>query len=885
MSRLLDHLRGHGEKVAVLTDTQQLSYHQLAETVADTAAGLDVARRLVLLETRNDLRTLVHYLAAMAAGHVVLPVSAGRDHNAILRTYEPDVVIDANGIHHRSQRGCHRLHDDLALLLSTSGSTGSPKLVRLSHTNLMSNAAAIAECLDLRETDRAATTLPMSYCYGLSVLHSHLLRGAGLVLTDRSVVHDEFWELVRRHSATTFAGVPYTFELLERIGAEALDLPDLRYATQAGGRMPPERVRRFAELGRRQGWDLFVMYGATEATARMAYLPSQLAASHPAAIGRPIPGGSFTIEPHDAWDDEDVGELVYRGPNVMMGYAHRPSDLELGKTVDALHTGDIARRCPDGLFEVLGRNSDFVKMYGLRIDLRQVESTLRDHGVVAFCTDVDDRLAVAAAGHDEDEIQRVAAAAAGVPAGTVQAVTVAELPMLPSGKPDHQAVRDLARAANTREPNTVGLPELFADVLHIDADSIDPDASFVDLGGNSLSYVTMSVQLERALGRLPADWQRLPLRQLVAMPEPARRCRPWWGATLETSVALRAVAILLIVGSHAGLYELWGGAHLLLGIAGYNFGRFCLTPVPRTDRMRHLRNTIAWIAGPSLAWIAIALMIIDDYHPANLLLANKFLGPHDSMTAGRLWFVEVLVWILVALAALCWLPLMDRLERQRPFTVAVALLAAGLALRYDVLGLQLGHDAWFTVLTFWFFAAGWAAAKASTTLQRAAVTLVLIIGLHDYFDRTERELLVLAGFALLIWLPALRCPPAATVVAGIIAEASLYIYLTHYQVYPLFGGHPFVGVVASVVAGVLLTQLVTVLRKRIRGRAATPIRALAVGLPPRRPYRSAMSPSCVIVAATPPSERTRLPVTTPRPRAAAGDRHSSRFHSSARTGR
>jgi len=157
----------------------------------------------------------------------------------------------------------------------------------------------------------------------------------------------------------------------------------------------------------------------------------------------------------------------------------------------------------------------------------------------------------------------------------------------------------------------------------------------------------------------------------------------------------------------------------------------------------------------------------------------------------------------------------DRWERQWPFAVAVAFLAAGMALRYDALGLHLGYDAWFTVLAFWFFAVGWAAAKASTTLQRAAVTVVLIVGLHNYFDRTERELVVLAGFALLIWLPALRCPPAATVVAGVIAEASLYIYLTHYQVYPLFGEHRLPGVVASIVIGVLLTQLVSVLRSRL----------------------------------------------------------------------
>ncbi len=288
------------------------------------------------------------------------------------------------------------LHPDLALLLSTSGSTGSPKLVRLSHRNLVTNAAAIAEYLDIRETDRAATTLPMSYCYGLSVIHSHLLRGAGA---------DPHRSLGRRRRvlgavppasrARAFAGVPYTFEMLERIGftghgpaASALRHPGRRAdATRARAAASPSWAAQ-------QGWDLFVMYGATEATARMAYLPPQLASSHPAAIGRPIPGGAFTIEPRDGWDGDGVGELVYRGPNVMMGYAHRPADLALGKTVDALHTGDIARRGPDGLYEVIGRSSRFVKMYGLRIDLQRVEATLRDHGVTAFCTDDDDRLAV-----------------------------------------------------------------------------------------------------------------------------------------------------------------------------------------------------------------------------------------------------------------------------------------------------------------------------------------------------------------------------------------------------------------------------------------------------------------------------------------------------------
>ena len=825
MSGLIDHLRTHGDHVAVVTDGQELTYRVLADQVAAAASAFGTDRRLVLLETRNDLTTLAHYLGALAGKHVVLPVPAERDNTAMVAAYKPDVVVDGDGIHERRRASTHRLHDDLALLLSTSGSTGSPKLVRLSRSNLIANAWAIADYLDIQQTDRAATTLPMSYCYGLSVIHSHLLRGAGIILTDRSVVDNEFWDLFRRHRGTTFAGVPYTFELLDRIGFDAMDLPDLRYVTQAGGRLPPERVRRFAALGQRKGWQLFVMYGATEATARMAYLPPELALSHPTSIGRPIPGGSFTIEPLDEWTD--VGELVYRGPNVMMGYAHGPADLALGKTVETLHTGDIARRGANGLYEVIGRSSRFVKMYGLRVDLQRLESSLREHGVRAFCTDVDDRLVVAATdGHDESDVRRAAATASGLPTAAVQAVTVAELPLLSSGKPDYQSVRKLARDQNATAHDATDLRGLFAEVLQIDPATIDPDASFVDLGGNSLSYVTMSVRLERALGGLPADWQRLPVRELERTPRPARRWWPWWSATLETSVALRAAAIVLIVGSHAGLFELWGGAHLLLGIAGYNFGRFCLTPVPRTDRVRHLRTTIAWIAAPSVAWIAIALMMTDDYHPTNLLLANKFLGPHDSMTAGRLWFVEVLVWILVALAVVCWLPAADRLERERPFAFAAAFLAAGLALRYDILGLDLGRDAWFTMLAFWFFAIGWTAAKASTTWQRIAVTVVLVVGLHGYFDSTLREALVLTGLVLLIWLPAIRCPAALGVIAGVVAEASLYTYLTHYQVYARFEDHPALGVIASIAVGALLTQLVTLLRRRIRDHARRPLPTL-----------------------------------------------------------
>ncbi len=820
MRELVQRMAGFGDRMAVATATETLTHRDLAARAATAAAELGREPKLVLLEAGNTVAALVSYLGALAGGHVTIPVPPGADPAALLDTYDPDVVVAADGtVRHRGRSSRHHLHPDLTLLLSTSGSTGSPKLVRLSAGNLRANAVAIAEYLQITETDRAATTLPMSYCYGLSVIHSHLWRGAALVLTDRSVTDDQFWTLFGRHGATSLAGVPHTFDLLDRIGFDTMELPTLRYVTQAGGRLGPAAVCRYAELGRRRGFEFVVMYGATEATARMAYLPAELAHTHPEAIGRPIPGGRFTLAAVDGFGDPDVGELVYHGPNVMMGYAHSPADLAGGPELEALHTGDLARCLGDGLYQVVGRLSRFVKLYGLRIDLQRVESAVAEHAAPAMCTEADGHLVVAAAGPvDPAELRHRTAAAAGLPATAVRAVALAELPVLPSGKPDYPALRTIAREQDRRPATDVRA--LFADVLHVDTDTLTPQSSFVGLGGNSLSYVTMSIRLERMLGRLPADWQNRTIAELETL---GRRGGPRWGATLDTSVALRAVAIVLIVGSHAGLFELWGGAHILLAVAGYNFGRFCLASPARRQRVRHLVDTIAWIAIPSIVWIAFALLVTDDYAPTNLVLLQKVLGPHDSMTAGRLWFVEVLVWILVALTAISWLPVCDRLERRFPFGIAAAFLALGLALRYDLGGLHLGREAWFTVLAFWFFAAGWAAAKAGAAWQRLAISAVVVIGVAGYFGNGHREALVAAGILLLIWLPAVAFPAPLTAVAGVVAEASLYIYLTHFQVYPLFG-HPVAGVAASIVVGVAVARVVAAVRARV-GLAALPARA------------------------------------------------------------
>ena len=823
--QFFDALPIHADRTAVFHPDGVLSYRELDERVAETALRLGSGRRLVLLAGANTLDSLVVYLAALRAGHPLLlaPQEPAASVRSLVAAYDPDVVALPDGtLEERRVLSAHDLHPDLALLLSTSGSTGSPKLVRLSHENLQSNAEAIAAYLGIREDDRAATTLPLYYCYGLSVVNSHLLRGAGLVLTGLSVSDPRFWDLFRAARGTSLAGVPYTFDLLDRVGFADLCPPSLRYLTQAGGRMPAEQVARYAELGRRQGWDLFVMYGQTEATARMAYLPPDLAALRPQAIGVPIPGGSFRLESQDGRPDHgpgevgevgEVGELVYSGPNVMLGYAESPADLALGRTVTELRTGDLARLAPDGLYEVVGRRGRFLKVYGLRIDPRRVEDLLAGHGLVSCCSgdEEEDVLVLAVAGEaDAGRVRRLVAEEYGLPARSVQVHVLDELPRLATGKPDYQAVRALGRAPG--EPGaSADLCALYARVLG--RPDVTEDSSFVSLGGDSLSYVEMSLQLEAALGRLPRDWHRLPVRELGA---PAARTerRPGW-RRLETGVVLRAVSIVLIVGSHIPVFTIRGGAHLLLAVAGFNFARFHLTGASRDERRRHLLDSTLRILVPSVAWITLAALLTDEYHLFQATLLHSLTGRNSDY-----WFVEVMVYILLALTALLSVPALDRAERRSPFAFPLALLAAGLALRYDVLGARSLPD---PIVAFWLFPLGWAAAKARDHRQRLLVTAAALLTVHGYFGPGEwlREAIIVGGAVLLVWVPNLPVPAALNRPAGALAGATMYIYLTHWQVYPLFKGFsPVSALAASLVAGVAFSTLATRVTRHFSRRSS-----------------------------------------------------------------
>lgn len=423
------------------------SYLALADDVRRVAAQLSFdpgGKALVVCLCRADAESVIDYFATLAAGHAALLLdgeTAPALVDSILTRYRPDFVLRQGRCERYGVTGVAAPHRDLALLLSTSGSTGSPKMVRLSTFNLDANAAQIVEYLELDANECAVLSLPFHHAYGLSVINSHFLAGATVVLPRVSLVHPGFWEAVRQYECTSLAGVPYTFTILERLGLDRLRVPSLRTLTQAGGRMPPEVVLRFAERMRMRGGRLVIMYGQTEATARIAWLPPSLVFGRPGAIGVSVPRGLLSLA--------DDGELIYEGQNVMLGYAHERADLAAGdQQRGLLLTGDFGTVDSEGIFAVTGRKRRIAKVCGQRVNLDELEALLGGSTPVA-ALEIDDHLVLVRVGDpDPDATAQLAFAVRRhlqLPSHFIDVREIDEIPRTTSGKPDYTRLTSALR--------------------------------------------------------------------------------------------------------------------------------------------------------------------------------------------------------------------------------------------------------------------------------------------------------------------------------------------------------------------------------------------------------------------------------------------------------
>lgn len=417
MPSFLDSIWLHDRKTALIEpDGNKISYSALFQEVDNLRSNFRKTKDVAILICKNTKSSIAGYLAFVTSD--IVPILLGPKLsisilNNYINIYRPRYLYLDFFLDHElfflmeSKDGFHlyvtkedvsigNIHPSLRLLLTTSGSTGSPKLVRVSDKNLRVNSEMICSSLPMRDNDIAITTLPFNYSYGLSIINTHLLKGLSIQLNEYSVIQRDFWKLLYESKSTTFGGVPFLYQQINQMGAGKLLNSSVRYLTQAGGKLAGTSLDTIYQTCAEGKIEFYVMYGQTEATARMSVLSPTEASKHPGSIGKAIAPGSFSLTPYEAEyiaPDRVVGELVFHGENVAMGYAQKLTDLELGDEWNGiLKTGDLAYFDEEGFPYIMGRINRFGKIRGVRFSFDDLENMFQKLGINIVALEIKEKL-------------------------------------------------------------------------------------------------------------------------------------------------------------------------------------------------------------------------------------------------------------------------------------------------------------------------------------------------------------------------------------------------------------------------------------------------------------------------------------------------------------
>lgn len=410
---MIFQLENHRDNVAFMgEDHSKILYKDLLELSRCIEKTIGEGN-LILLLASNSMGALAYYVSLLYTGNIVMPVSEAVNEKVIkgyLERYQPDYICCAEKntllkspkknmllssygycLIQGYQEVKKEIYHETALLLPTSGSTGNHKFVRQSRENIISNAEAIIEFLEITASDRPVLALPMTYTYGLSVIHTHLYQGATILVPQSGIYQKGFWQFFAENEGTSFSGVPYSYEVLDRMGFYSMELPSLKCMTQSGGRLSAHLQERLTEFARQREIKFFLMYGQTEATARMTYLPYQLAwkGNKTGSVGIPIAGAKirlYTEDEKEVTEAYQPGELYFYGKSVSLGYAENYKDLALANVNRyCLKSGDIAYKDEEGCYYICGRKSRFVKILGIRTNLDDIERLLQQQFPMLTC--------------------------------------------------------------------------------------------------------------------------------------------------------------------------------------------------------------------------------------------------------------------------------------------------------------------------------------------------------------------------------------------------------------------------------------------------------------------------------------------------------------------
>ena len=540
------------------------------------------------------------------------------------------------------------------------------------------------------------------------------------------------------------------------------------------------------------------MYGQSEACARIAYMPPKHLETYPDCIGIAIPGGHLSLQDGNGKTIEAIdtpGELVYEGKNVMLGYASTTADLEKGREVTQLSTGDIGCINDAGFYYITGRKNRIAKLEGRRYNLVEVESFVREMDKSAVCVSDDHHLFIGSDAELANETVKATAKRFGIAEVKISSHQFQSLPRLSSGKIDYTSVLSSftnrhdskTSAATWRSENEVKEKLIACYAASFPEQQVNGYDSFASLGGDSLTYVGISIEIEALLGKLPERWEFESVQRLASQKHlnPRAPSRPH-SVKVETSIILRVYAILAIVATHAGVFELAGGAALLMMLAGMNYSRFHLDHLLKRNFTPLVYSVIKNLLLPYwlLLWLSNFYQQGFTVSTTDFLLVGNLTRDFYPSAPFLTWFIQALVQAIL----LACLPLMFKPIRfwvsKNTLGYGVLLLSAATLWRVIDGAYGIGLDNFpndqRTAWVFWLFCFGLVFTQLKTMPQKLVCHFIVVSWALLFFSGDASRIFTISISAgLLIWLDRMPVTQAMIPFIKTLGSASIFIYLTH----------------------------------------------------------------------------------------------------------
>lgn len=414
MSKIFSNLKKHENKIAFIDNNlKKYNYSFIIECEKKFKKCVK-NRSLILMIGSNQAASAIGYISFLRLNYILILLDESFSNQYIkklIQIYKPEYIygedqrlkqiylenfklrcLNFSLIKTKFKKN-NNINKKNLLLISTSGSTSSPKFVRLSNINLIDNTKKIIDYLKINSSHKTITTMPFGYSYGLSIINTHVESGGTIILNKKSVFEKDFWTIIQKYKITSFGGVPSFYELLRKLKFDKTFYPHIKYLTQAGGKLSNELIDFYSSI---KNLKFFQMYGQAEASPRIAYLDPKKNIKKKGSIGKPLEGYKLIIKKTSLLKHENLcGEIILHGKNVCLGYAKKKQDLSKGDENNGMiFTGDLGYKDNDGYYYITGRKKRISKIFGLRINLDDIEFLLKKHDFPSKCITSNDYLKI-----------------------------------------------------------------------------------------------------------------------------------------------------------------------------------------------------------------------------------------------------------------------------------------------------------------------------------------------------------------------------------------------------------------------------------------------------------------------------------------------------------